>query len=62
VIAQAIIDAHCRRLDPAMAEILRALEKHLPDGVRLVQTGGNNPAPSGTVCGDPARQVSSRRP
>jgi hypothetical protein len=62
VIAQAVIDAHCGRLDPAMVEILGAIEKHLPDGVRLVQVTGAGNAPSGTVCSDPARQVSSRRP
>jgi hypothetical protein len=37
-IAQAVVDAHCGRLDPAEIEILSSLEKHLPDGVRLVQT------------------------
>jgi ANTAR domain len=41
VIAQAVIDAHCGRLDPTMAEILGAIEKHLPDGVRLVQSDGS---------------------
>jgi ANTAR domain len=37
-IAQALIDAHCGRLDPIEVEILSSIEKHLPDGVRLVQT------------------------
>src|SRR5215207_8179790 len=37
-IAQAVVDAHCGRLEPAEVEILSSLEKHLPDGVRLVQT------------------------
>jgi hypothetical protein len=37
-IAQALIDAHCGRLDPIEIEILSSIEKHLPDGVRLVQT------------------------
>ena len=37
-IAQAVVDAHCGRLEPAEAEILSSLEKHLSDGVRLVQT------------------------
>jgi hypothetical protein len=37
-IAQAVIDAHCGRLDPIEVEILSSIEKHLPDGVRLVQT------------------------
>ena len=41
LIAQAVIDAHSGRLDPAMAEILSSIEKHLPDGVRLVQTDGD---------------------
>jgi ATP-dependent Clp protease adapter protein ClpS len=38
VIAQDLIDAHCGRLDPIEIEILSSIEKHLPDGVRLVQT------------------------
>jgi hypothetical protein len=37
-IAEAVIDAHCGRLDPSKAKLLSSLEKHLPDGVRLVQT------------------------
>jgi hypothetical protein len=37
-IAEAVIAAHCGQLDPARAELLSSLEKHLPDGVRLVQT------------------------
>jgi hypothetical protein len=37
-IARAVVDAHCGRLEPAAVEILSSLEKHLPDGVRLVQT------------------------
>jgi hypothetical protein len=37
-IAQAVIDAHCGRLDPIEVEILSSIEKHLPDGVRLVVT------------------------
>jgi hypothetical protein len=37
-IAQAVVDAHCGRLEPAEVEILSSLENHLPDGVRLVQT------------------------
>lgn len=41
VIAQAVIDAHCGRHDPAVAEILNSIEKYLPDGVRLVQTDGD---------------------
>ena len=38
VIAQAVIDAHCGRRDPSNGEILSSIEKHLPDGVRLLQT------------------------
>ena len=37
-IAQAVIDAHCGRRDPIEVEILSSIEKHLPDGVRLVET------------------------
>jgi hypothetical protein len=37
-IAQVVVDAHCGRLESAEAEILSSLEKHLPDGIRLVQT------------------------
>ena len=37
-IAQAVIDAHCGRLDPTDVEILSSIEKYLPDGVRLIQT------------------------
>jgi ANTAR domain len=44
-IAQAVIDAHCGRLDPIEVEILSAIEKHLPDGVRLVQTGEDGHRP-----------------
>ena len=36
-IAQALIDAHCGRLDPTKVEILSSIEKLLPDGVRLMQ-------------------------
>jgi len=37
-IAEAVIAAHCGQPDPARAELLSSIEKHLPDGVRLVQT------------------------
>jgi ANTAR domain len=37
-IAQAVIDAHCGHLDLTEVEILSSIEKHLPDGVRLIQT------------------------
>ena len=36
-IAQAVIDAHCGRLDPTEVEILSSIEKLLPDGVRLMK-------------------------
>ena len=36
-IAQAVIDAQCGRPDPTEVEILSSIEKHLPDGVRLMQ-------------------------
>jgi hypothetical protein len=36
-IAQAVIDAHCGRLDPTEVEILSSIEKLLPGGVRLMQ-------------------------
>ena len=37
-IAQAVIDAHCGRLDPTKVAILSSIEKYLPDGVPLIQT------------------------
>ena len=37
-IAEAVIAAHCGQPDPVRAELLSSIEKHLPDGVRLVQT------------------------
>jgi hypothetical protein len=40
-IAEAVIAAHCGQLDPAQAELLSSLEKHLPDRVRLVQTAAD---------------------
>ena len=40
-IAQALTDAHCGQLDPVNREILSSIEKHLPDGVRLVQPEGD---------------------
>jgi ANTAR domain len=40
-IAQTLIDAHCGRLSQAEAEILSLMERHLPDGVHLVQTQGD---------------------
>src|SRR4029450_806997 len=47
VIAQAVMEAHCGRLDPAMVEILGAIEKHLPDGVSLIAALGGGQQPSG---------------
>jgi ANTAR domain len=35
-IARAVIDAHCGRINPIDVEILSSIERHLPDGVRLV--------------------------
>jgi hypothetical protein len=35
-IAQAVIDAHCRRPNSMNGEILSSIEEHLPEGVRLV--------------------------
>jgi ANTAR domain len=40
-IAEAVIAAHCGQIDPAKATLLSSLEKHLPDGVRLVQAAGD---------------------
>ena len=37
-IAQALINAHCGRPNPAEIEIICAMESHLPDGVRLIDT------------------------
>jgi hypothetical protein len=44
-IAQAVIEAQCGRLDPIMGELLSSIEKHLPDGVRLVETEGDGHRP-----------------
>jgi len=35
-IAQALINAHCGRPNPAEVDIICAIESHLPDGVRLI--------------------------
>lgn len=40
-ISQVVIAAHCGRPDPISCEILSSIEKHLPDGVRLVQADGD---------------------
>jgi hypothetical protein len=37
-IAQALINAHCGRPNSAEVEIIWAMESHLPDGVRLIDT------------------------
>ncbi|HEX5905642.1 MAG TPA: ANTAR domain-containing protein [Propionibacteriaceae bacterium] len=44
-IAQAVIDVHCGRRDLVNCEILSSIEKHLPDGVRLVETEGDGHRP-----------------
>ncbi len=56
-IAQAVIAAHCGRLDPLEVEILSSIEKHLPDGVRLVLTREDGHRPIRNSSDDPARQV-----
>jgi ANTAR domain len=61
-IAEAVIDAHCGRLDPSKAKLLSSLEKHLPDGVRLIQTNLAGSGPSLKTCDDSARQVAVGRP
>ena len=40
-IAEAVIAAHCGQLDPSKVELLSSLEKHLPDGVRLMRTAAD---------------------
>ena len=40
-IAEAVINAHCGQLDPAKAQLLSSIEKHLPDGVRIVQAAAD---------------------
>ena len=56
-IAQAVIDAHCGRLDPTEVEILSSIEKLLPDGVRLMQIReGGQRAPE-KVRSDPVSTV-----
>jgi len=37
-IAQALINAHCGRPNPAEVEIICEMESHLPDDVRLIDT------------------------
>jgi hypothetical protein len=44
-IAQAVIDAHCGRLDSIDVEILSSIEKHLPSGVSLVESRENGHRP-----------------
>jgi ANTAR domain len=45
-IAEAMINAHSGRMGPAETEILNAIEKHLPDGVRLLGAQGDSQQPS----------------
>jgi len=45
-IAEAVIAAHCGQLDPSKVELLSSLEKHLPDGVRLVRTAADRQRPT----------------
>ena len=45
-IADAIINAHCGRIGPREAEILRATESHLPGGVRLIGARVDGQLPS----------------
>ena len=52
-IAQAVIDAHCGRLDPTEVEILSSIEKLLPDGVRLMQIQEDGQRAPGNVRADP---------
>jgi hypothetical protein len=61
-IAEAVIAAHCGQIDPAKATLLSSLEKHLPDGVRLVQVAGDGQRATSDACGDSTRQVVVRRP
>jgi len=42
-IAQALINAHCGRPNPAEVEIICAMESHLPDDVRLIDTPAASP-------------------
>ena len=44
-IAQALINAHCGRPNPAEVEIICAMESHLPDGVRLIDTPASSSRP-----------------
>ena len=52
-IAQAVIDAHCGRLDPTEVQILCSIEKLLPDGVRLMQIREDGQRAPRNVRGDP---------
>jgi hypothetical protein len=45
-IAQALINAHCGMVGPAEVKIIRAIELHLPDGVRLLPDNGDGHHPA----------------
>jgi hypothetical protein len=45
-IAQALINAHCGRPNPAEVEIICAMESHLPDGVRLIPPAASSRLPN----------------
>ena len=44
-IAQALINAHCGRLNPAEADIICAIQSHLPDGIRLIDAPAASSGP-----------------
>jgi ANTAR domain-containing protein len=46
-IAQTLINVHCGSVGPGEAEIISAIELHLPDGVRLIAVTGNGHRPEG---------------
>jgi uncharacterized small protein (DUF1192 family) len=48
-IAQAMINAHCGQVGSADAAMLRAIEAHLPDGVRLTGALDDGQKPSGEI-------------
>ena len=45
-IAEAMIDAHCGRIDPSGLAILKVIEAHLPDGVCLMPVQADGPQDS----------------
>jgi hypothetical protein len=46
-IAQALINAHCGVVGPAEAEIISAIEVHLPAGVSVIAVSGDGQHPTG---------------